>query len=143
MEALILRLFIDANIFIAASISSMGGSYYILQACQKGRFKAVTTKLILQEAERNIKDKLDEKELKKFHGLIAGLSVEVQPPSLINAAYQNIIAPKDLHVLSAALASHCDYLITLDRKHFFTPEIKQANLSIKISTPKDFINEQR
>lgn len=44
-----------------------------------------------------------------------------------------------MHVLSASIESKSDYLITLDRRYFFTEAIIRANLPIKIVTPKDFI----
>lgn len=47
----VLRLFLDANIFIAGSASPEGGSAIILQACKKGLFQAVTTEVILEEAD--------------------------------------------------------------------------------------------
>lgn len=58
-----LKLFIDASVFIAASASPVGGSAFILQACQKKLFQPVSTKLVLQEAKKNISQKLDEKTL--------------------------------------------------------------------------------
>lgn len=137
-----LNLFIDANIFIAAVASNTGGSFYLLKACQKGIYQAVTTKLILEEAKKNILLKLSEKAYQRFIKLIKSLPLEIQPPGSLEEKQRGIITLKDEHVLAAALESRSDFLITLDKKHFFTSRIKQAKLPIKISTPKDFIQNK-
>ncbi len=136
-----LKLFIDASVFIAASASPAGGAAFILRACQKKLFQAVSTKLVLQETKKNISQKLDEKTLDRFYKLVKTLSLEIQSPHLTSANYQAIIESKDVHVLAGAIESHSDYLITLDRKHFFTTKIQQAKLPVKIVTPKDFIRK--
>lgn len=136
-----LKLFIDASVFIAASASHTGGSAFILQACQKSIYKAVSAKLVLQEAKKNIAQKLDKKVLKRFYKLVKTLSLEIQPTIKSSMEYRGIIEAKDAHVLAGAIESQSDYLITLDRKHFFTSKIQQANFSVIIVTPKDFIQK--
>lgn len=136
-----LKVFLDANIFIAGSASSSGGSAFVLHACRKGIVQGITTKLILQEAKRNISDKLGEKVLSKFYKIIKTLSLTIQPPPSTELHYRNIIEFKDAHVLAASIESKSNYLITLDRRHFFTKRIQQANLPIKIVTPKRFIQQ--
>lgn len=135
----VLKLFLDANIFIAGSASPEGGSAIILQACKKSLFQAVTTELVLVETERNIRKKLDKKALNRFHKLVKEVGIEIYPPAVTAHHYQKIIAPKDAHVLASAIESKCDYLITLDRRHFFTPKIQKTELPVKIIIPKDFI----
>lgn len=135
----VLRLFLDANIFIAGSASPEGGSAIILQACKKGLFQAVTTEVILEEAERNIRKKLDKKSLDRFYKVIEEVGIEIYPPATTAGHYQKIITPKDAHVLASAIESKCDCLITLDKRHFFTPKILKAKLPLKITMTKDFI----
>ena len=53
--------------------------------------------------------------------------------------YDDIISLKDRHVLASAISSKASFLITLDRKHFFTKEIKNADLPIEIMTPGEFL----
>lgn len=135
----VLRLFLDANIFIAGSASSKGGSAIILQACKNGLFQAIATELVLEEAERNIRKKLDKKALDRFHKIVKEVGIEIYPPAITASHYQKIISPKDAHVLASAIESKCDYLITLDRRHFFTAKIQKTELPVKIIIPKDFI----
>ena len=133
------KLFLDANIWIAASASATGGSAFILQACREGHFQAIATELILYEAEKNITAKLNQNALSRFHKLLETIPVKIHPPAVTLDQYQNLIDPKDAHVLASAIESQSDFLITLDRQHFFSSKIQAANLPIRILTPKDFI----
>ena len=68
-----------------------------------------------------------------------GLQV-IAPPSQEEAArYTGIIHAKDTHVLAGASKAKATALITLDRKHFCTPAIRQATLSFEILTPGAFL----
>jgi hypothetical protein len=49
------RLFLDANVWFAAAASSAGASAMLLSLCQKGHCTATVTRLILREAEKNLK----------------------------------------------------------------------------------------
>lgn len=135
------KLFIDASVFIAASASQQGGSSALFRIGQKGLFTLVTTQLILIESELNIKAKLSREALLNFYKLIAKTPFILQPPVTLaeKIKYYDIIHQKDAHVLAAALQGNCDYLITLDRKHFMTTKIQQTNFPIKILTPGDFL----
>lgn len=133
------KVFIDAGMFIAGAESLSGGSNVVFRACQKGILRPVTTRLILREAERNIQKKLSSATLARFYKLIAELPLQLQPLPEDYRSYEKIILAKDAHVLAAAIESKSEFLITLDRKHFQTQKIKEANLAIKICTPKEFL----
>lgn len=141
MEVIPKKLFIDASVFIAGTISETGGSFVIFELCQKKGYKAVTSELVLEEVRKNIKSKLAINLLKRFYKLLTSLSLEVYPSPEDIREYEKIIEPKDAHVLASAIESKSDYLITLDQKHFFTDKIKKTKLPVKIVTPKEFITE--
>ncbi len=61
------RVFLDASVFVAAAGSSTGGSAYVLEICGKGHAAAVSSRLVLLEAERNIGAKLGENALLRFY----------------------------------------------------------------------------
>lgn len=135
------RLFIDANVFIAAAGSDTGASALVLALCRHGYAKAVTSRLVLLEADRNIRGKLGEDVLLRFYQEIAGLDldlVEAATPEEI-AVQSRIIDHKDAHVLAAALKGGVEVLLTLDRKHFLSPSVLQADLPFQIMTPADFL----
>lgn len=52
-----------------------------------------------------------------------------------------IVHPKDTHVLGAAQSGNADYLITLDRKHLLSDNVRQAILPIIVCTPGGFFLE--
>ncbi|MBC8386505.1 MAG: PIN domain-containing protein [Actinobacteria bacterium] len=135
------KVFLDASIFVAASGSASGGSSLILEVCKGIRFSAATTRRILLEAQRNIRRKLSSEALIRFYKEIAKLNPEIiRPPTKERLSkYDDVIALKDRHVLVSALESKATFLITLDRKHFQTETIRQANLPIIIMTPKEFL----
>ena len=135
------RLFIDASVWIAAAGSSSGGSGRLLSLCMAGYASAVCSRLVLREAERNIRTKLPSDSLLSFFQTIGKLKLAlVNPPSESEVMRMSqIIDPRDAHVLASALAARVDALLTLDRKHFFTQALLQAGLPFKIMTPGDFI----
>ena len=138
-----MNVFLDASIFIAASGSAEGGSSVILGLCKRGRFRAVCTKRVLLEAERNIRRKLGTEALLRFYRDLADLDpiLEAPPTPGETAACEPIVGEKDAHVLAAALKSKADVLLTLDRKHFMARKVQEAGLGIKIVTPGDFLRE--
>ena len=135
------KVFLDASIFVAAAGSASGGSSLVLEVCKGFYFSAVVTRKILLEAQRNIHKKLSSEALLRFYKEIAILNPEVTGPPTRKELdqYNKIIALKDRHVLASALESKATFLITLDRKHFKTKDMRQANLPIIIMTPKEFL----
>ncbi len=137
------KLFIDACVFIAASGSPQGGSSSVLELCKRGRFRAVCTRLVLLEAERNIHRKLGAEALLRFYQGLAELdpTLEAPPSPEELAACEVIVGEKDAHVLATALKSGAAFLLTLDRRHFMTEKVQNAHLNLDVKTPGDFLRE--
>ena len=135
------RLFLDASVWIAASGSMTGGSAVIIELCRRSKTRAVASRLVLLEAERNIRKKLGREALLRFYREIASLEIElVEAPSGHEIVSQSrIIHPKDAHVLAAAIKGQVDFLLTLDRKDFMAPKVLHAGLPFQIMTPGDFL----
>lgn len=113
----------------------------MLALCRHDQAVAITSRLVLLEAERNIRAKLGAEALVRFYRTIAELDLEVVPaptPQEI-AVHSQIIDPKDGHVLAAALKGRAEVLLTLDRKHFLSSSMLQTNLPFEIMTPGDFL----
>jgi predicted nucleic acid-binding protein len=139
----LIKLFFDASVLIAGAHSPTGGSGYLLEACRRGRFKPVVTRLVLIEAERNIKAKLGEEDLLRFYQLLGAVDFVVEPPVSAReiADYSHLIEEKDAHVLAAAVVSGAQFLLTLDTKHFMTERLSKADLGLTVVTPGHFIRE--
>ncbi len=120
------RLFLDASVWIAAAGSRTGASALTLALCRHGHVVVVSSRLVLLEAERNIRGKLGEDALLRFYQEIA--------------AQSQIIHARDAHVLAAALKANAEVLLTLDRKHFLSPTVLRAGLPFQIMTPGDFLH---
>jgi predicted nucleic acid-binding protein len=136
------RLFCDASMLIASAGSKTGASALVLDLCRHGSCKAVCSQLVLLEAERNIKAKMEPHSLLRFYHEIASLDLELvgAPTADEIVAQRRIIDPKDAHVLAAALKGKTNFLLTLDRKHFMVPAVLEAGLPFSIMTPGDFLH---
>ena len=135
------RVFLDANVYFAGSVSPTGASALILQLALKGRIEVTASRLVLLEAERNLRRKRSPKDLKAFHQFLkhAKLRVIPTPPETAWRRYEGVIHPKDVPVLAAAVASKAAYLITLDRRHFLTKAVTDKVPELTILTPGDFL----
>ena len=101
------------------------------------------SRLVLREAERNIKSKLSELALLRYYNLLGSLDPELvplPPPSAIQRAAE-LVADKDAHVLGAAREGDATHLITLDRKHLLLEDVRQGALPIVVCTPGDYLQE--
>lgn len=135
------KLFLDANIFFAATYSETGASRALFKLAEKGKIKLVSSTYAIQEAKRNINFKIGEDQLPKFYALISLLSsLEKRTPSInLKTKYQPLITKKDLPILLGAIQQKSNYLITLDRKHFKTQELAKSNLPLKIMLPGEYL----
>lgn len=137
------RLFLDAGVLLAAAASPDGGSALMLELCRAGRAVAVVTRLVLREAERNIRAQLNETVLLRFYGLMAELEPRVVPfpgQEEVEVA-ASVVSAKDAQVLATARTSRATHLVTLDRKHFLSTERRQAVLPFIACTPGEFPEE--
>ncbi len=135
--------FLDANVYFAAFFSDTGASALILEFANRGKITVFASKLVLREADRNLRKKSSPAKLKAFHRFLQQTKIKILPPpeEASLKPYEEIIHPKDVPVLGAAVASKADYLITLDRKHFLNPKVMDKLQKIKILTPADFIRD--
>ena len=136
------RVFIDANVLIAGADSRSGASRAILMLAEVGLFRLVVSRQILDEAERNIRQKLPGA-LKVFTELMAVLNLEIlgDPEPVVRHKWAAIIEPKDAPILAAAVAAQVDRFLTLNTKDF-TPEVAGQS-GLVIQTPAQFITDLR
>jgi hypothetical protein len=112
-----------------------------MDLCKAGKAKALVTRLVLREADRNIQAKFDDSTLTRFYNLLAELDPEIVPipdPDEIEAA-TIVVAEKNAHVVAGARVSNATHLITLDRKHFHSTEQRQAFLPIIACTLGEYL----
>ena len=136
-----IRVFLDANVYFAGCVSPQGGSALVLQLARQGRIQVVASRLVLREADRNLRRKSHRQHVEAFRRFLnaTDLAIIPTPDDTVLAKYDAIIHPKDVPVLAAALAAKVDYLVTLDRKHFLTKPVLAHAGGIKVLTPGDFL----
>lgn len=137
------RVFLDASVLVAAAGSPSGGSALVIEVCQGQRFAAVCSQRVLLEAQVNIRNKLPAEAMVRFYQILAALSPTVVPPTTTaeEASYAAWVAPKDAHVIAAAVQSGADYLLSLDRKHLVNDQARSAGLPFLVLMPGEFIQQ--
>jgi len=136
-----MRIFLDANVLYAASCSKTGASFTMFKLKNKFKFELITSQLALIEAERNLTEKEGSETVDNFYKLIKEIKVVKSESDKAKKVFKEVIEEKDAPILYAALKSKCFYLLTLDKKHFFTEKLRKLKLPIKIRTPGQFIKE--
>ena len=136
-----IKAFFDSSVLVAASISKTGGSSYLLGLCRQKKIKGLISWDVIGEARKNINLKLGLKEKQRFIFYLKNANLKlVSEPSVEEISVcEKIIFPKDASILAAAKKSKADYLVTLDKKHFFQPKVINFAKPLKIITPKDLI----
>ena len=133
--------FLDASVVVAASRSPTGGSSVALEVCSGRLYRAVMTRLVLQETLVNVTKKFGEAELLRLYKLLARVNLDIVPPPTPASLDQckPLTGPKDAHVLAAALDCGARYLLTLDRRHLLNSRVLTAGLPVEAMTPGDFL----
>lgn len=141
-----IRVFADASVLIAATLSKTGSSRVIYELAMSNKIYLILTDQVVKEARLSLKKKYGTEHLSLFYSLIGDVkeSILATPEKKEIEVFTDIILDiDDRHVLAGAMRHNADVLITLDRKHFFTEKIKNAKLSFQIQLPGDFLNEYR
>ena len=136
-------LFLDANIFFAATASNTGASHFLFELGEQKHLKLISSFYALQEARRNIEKKLGPDKINTFLRLVSCLSKidKTETDDNETAKYQHLIVAKDLPILLSAQKMKADFLITLDKKDFKTPKLSNANLPFKIMLPGEYVQQ--
>lgn len=134
-----LKVFLDTSALIAGIASSSGAAKEVINLAETGLITIYISKQVIIEADRNINAKLP-KMLKEFRAFIKILSpVLVDDPTTEQIKkYSSLINQNDAPILSAAISSGADYLVTWDKKHFIKKR-SSFTVNIKIVTPGEFL----
>jgi len=138
-----IRIFLDANIFFAGCVSKEGASAFVLDLAKRKQIEVITSKLVLREADRNLRRKTPPNILKTFHRFLQQTKIHVVLTPLEKALepFEEMVHPKDLPVFGAAVASESDFFLTLDRKHFLSSGLAAKIKKPRILSPSDFLRD--
>lgn len=141
-----MKIFLDANIFIAAAGNEDGGSSYLFRIAEIEKWILFTNPYALMEARRNIWKKLPDSK-SRFSSLIVNptLIIANPAPKAMQDQCKKIVPEKDAPILAGALFSKSNILCTLDQQDFHNQFVKtfckSKNLIIK--TPKQMLKMYR
>lgn len=137
------KVFLDANVYFSAARSPKGGSAAILKLIESKKLTDYATKEVLREAERNIRLKEQLATRLRFYELLSDIKPRMITISKkqAEARFLKLINRKDTYVLEGARNARVEYLVTLDRKHFFSEKVRKAKLPFKILTPGELLGE--
>jgi predicted nucleic acid-binding protein len=136
------KVFVDANVLIAGSASRSGASRAVLGLAEIGLIQLFVTRQVIDETERNIRQKLP-KALPTFTELLVHLNLTIlddPSPESFRRWFQ-IIEEKDAPILEAAVQMAADYLLSLNTKNF-TPDVA-ITTGLTIQTPATFVHHIR
>ena len=121
------KVFLDASVIIAGVASRTGASRAVLNLAEIGLIQAGVSRQVLDEVERNIRQKIPQA-LPTLGILLAHISWEIQedPSPEQFLRWESIIEAKDAPILEAALQIDSDYFLTLNTKDF-TPNVAQVS----------------
>lgn len=138
------RVFFDASVIVSGAASKTGASHALLVLAEIGLLRPVICPYVMNEAERNIQNKLP-RGLERFQQLKTSIHWEMVNDANDEAVTEwlGVIRPKDAPVLAAAVQSAPHRLVTLDTRDFInSPEVRQRT-NLKISTPGEIMQEIR
>lgn len=133
-----MRILLDATCWYPAVFSEDGGSRKILKEAEEKGFIIVLSETIFQETWKHVFED-DKAQIEVLLGLILNSPIEFLDSLTIDDLdqWRKITVLKDLHVLAAAFVGNVDVLITFDRGHLITPDVKEA-FPIPIMDTKEF-----
>ena len=126
----------DADVLIAgaASPNAHSASLVVLQMAEITLIEALTSEQVIEEAERNLREKLPGA-LTVFRLLVErSLHVIPVPDRVALEPYQGMADPKDLPILVATVLAGCPWLATFDARHY-----QPGHSAVKVSTPGGFV----
>ena len=113
-----LKVFVDADVLIAGSVSTQGASHIILLLSDLTLVECLTSEQAKREAERNLIAKLP-KAVTTFQTILRAAVTVVKDPDLTEQfPFQGQADPKDLPILVAAIQNHCHYLVAFNVRHY-------------------------
>lgn len=135
------KLFLDANIFFAATLSPSGGSSMLFELAKHKKVELRSSLYALNEAKRNILHKTAKTHMPRLYQLVGELKFIDQKVDddrdLLK--WKEWIVKKDAPILLSAQRQHVDYLITLDKKDFKSKRMKNSPIDFLIYSPGEFI----
>lgn len=134
-----LSVFLDASVILSGLASSSGGSAKVIAAAKKKKVRLVTSVLVVEEVTKHL-EKLNIKpsDLEILISTRVLGIIKTPPEETIDKFRKLTHDQNDAHVIAAGVTSGADVLLSLDKKHILTTQIKLFLKPIKVMSPKEF-----
>jgi len=135
--------FIDTSALIAGMLSPTGAAHEVLRLCEAGVVKAVMSRQVLVEADRNLSEKLPAL-LPDYHAFLKHLTPLIvdDPPTQAVEAAGTVIHRNDAPILAAAIEADVQYLVTWNTRHFQKKAVREY-APFPVLTSGEFLEEFR
>ena len=135
-----MKVFLDANVLFAAAYNPNGLCKALFQLAEAGLCQVCASPFAIDEARRNLVLK-SPAACSTLESLLGHLLLVCEPPAdWLRAAAVEGLPTKDAPILAAAAASHCDLLVTGDRRHF-GPWYGKTLCGVPILPPSDAFDQ--
>lgn len=134
------RVFVDADVLFAgaAGPTEFGASLVVLRMAEITLVEAITCQQVIDEAERNLRDKMPAA-LPAYQMIVSRCLQVVATPSAADCLpFGGLADPKDLPILVAAVREQCPMLVTFNTRHF-----QPGHPDILVLRPGEFIRRAR
>ena len=137
------QVFLDTNVIISGLASSKGASAAILDLGEAEEIKIVISRHVLIEADRVFSHKFPHliERFRLFIKNLGPLLLDGPKPQAVREAHK-IIELGDAPILAAVKTHSVDYLVTLNTKHFKTPQVR-GFIKSPVLTPAEFLGAFR
>ena len=138
------HVFLDSSVVLSFCASKTGASALILRYCREKKLKGHISLKVIAEVRKNTLLKMGDKAFQRFEYILKAGFLIVEPDPLPDAIEQcaTVIRRKDAPVLAVAFNNpKIEYLLTLDKKDFLKPQVKQFVTPLIIVTPGELIQK--
>lgn len=135
----LLTIFLDASVVLSGLASPTGGSRKLFKAAKRHKIKLLATPLVIEEVANHLQ-KLNIKS-DQLKDLLSQKIIHLadNPDEKTTEKFSRICRDKnDAHVLAGAVLSGANVLVSLDKKHILTAEVRKFLKPILVKSPKDF-----
>lgn len=131
------RVFIDASVLFAASLSKTGFARDLIVAGIRGDIVLVLSHIVIEETRRNLAAKVPR--AVPFFDTVLALEflLIIDPPATLVRQTAAHIVLKDAPIVAGAIHAQAEFLVTYDRKHLLTQAgLIQAKFGVIVTTPE-------
>jgi len=138
-ELSIIRVFFDSDAIIAGSASRKGAAFILLQLAELGLIEGVASVKVIDECRKNLEMKLPEA-LPAFEQIVShALNIVNNPSQEKTVQYTQMAHIKDVPILTAAITTNANFLVTFNTKDFY-PE---PHVDLNVVEPGELLNRIR